>query len=264
MTAAALIKTQLAAGPTTTEGEEIALSGLRGLRLYETGDPDWYTRLERAPAPSVGPAPPVPDDFAGRTSHQTRLARVAPSMQDVTPHSAGWLFADENREILDFGTAIHHLFEQIEWIEDADVESILARWLAESDDTPEVKRDVGEQFRNVLTRTAVRRLLSRPAGDVELWREKRFEVVLDGRWVTGVFDRVTIHKGTADEPARAVIVDYKSNRIGTEAECLAAAESYRPQLELYARALAAMRPVAPHAIERKLVFTRAGRVLDSA
>jgi len=258
---AALLKMRLAGDPKPVDGSERVVSGEPLTVLYEAGQPDWY---ETCPARPAEDEPPSAVDaigsFARRPSRRTRLLRVAPSAQDDTEHSAGWLFAAENREVLAFGRAIHELFEAVTWIEESDTEAIVAAWLAASDDAPEVKRDVCEQFRRAMQAPDVRRALARPEGAVELWREKRFEIVLDGRWVTGAFDRVAIACDPAGRAVRATILDYKSNRIASPAEFAATAEEYRPQLELYARALSRLRGLPRSAIEPKLLYSRAAAV----
>ncbi|MBN1672695.1 MAG: PD-(D/E)XK nuclease family protein [Kiritimatiellae bacterium] len=173
---------------------------------------------------------------------------------------AVYLFDPETRDVLDFGSAIHALFEQVEWIETADPESIIAAWGATAAVTDEVKRDVCEQFRASLRAEEVRRALARPPGNVGLWREKRFEIVNRDGWVTGAFDRVTIRRDAGGRPVQAEIMDFKSNRIATEQELDRAVRQYREQLLLYGQALAQILRLDRTAIETRILFTRAGRV----
>jgi ATP-dependent exoDNAse (exonuclease V) beta subunit len=63
-------------------------------------------------------------------------------------------------------------------------------------------------------------------------------------------------------PGRAIITDYKSNRISRAAEFERAIRVYRPQLELYRRALAAILGLAEARIGLQILFTRAGRVCE--
>ena len=70
----------------------------------------------------------------------------------------------------------------------------------------------------------------RPEGFVELWREKPFEVFLDGAWMSGRFDRVTFF--TTPDGLAAEIIDFKSS--------LKNPERHAPQLEAYRRAVAAL------------------------
>ena len=129
--------------------------------------------------------------------------------------------------------------------------------------SPDVERDVSRQFAEALKSAEVRKALSRPEGAVELWREKRFEIVLgDAEWISGAFDRVTIHRAAGGCVTRAEILDYKSNRVESESQIEKTAEGYRPQLSLYGRALARILAVPSSAISLRLLFTRPARVYD--
>ncbi len=172
------------------------------------------------------------------------------------------MFATENREILDFGNAIHAMFEAVEWIENASAEEIISQWLNESTYNKDVNRDSCQQFREAMPQPDVQKALARPTGNVELWREKSFEVVMDNKWVTGQFDRVTITRDNRGKAVSATILDYKSNRIAQPTQFKDAANHYRPQLELYAQALSHILKISEHAITKQLLFTRAGKLLE--
>ena len=103
---------------------------------------------------------------------------------------------------------------------------------------------------------SVQAALRCPEGKVELWREKRFEVVLEAQWVTGIFDRVTIIRDEKGTPQSATILDYKSNQIHQPAQFEKAIETYRPQLELYSKALSLILKIPQAAITKQLLFTR--------
>jgi ATP-dependent exoDNAse (exonuclease V) beta subunit len=176
-----------------------------------------------------------------------------------------WVFDAESRAVLDFGSAIHALFERVGWVAEADAEAIIEQWLAESGTIDgDVRRDVCMQFRNALADESVRAELARPGAGAELWLEKSFEVILDGKLVSGAFDRVTIVRNAKGNVAQATVLDYKSNRIAGEAEFGEAVQRYAPQLNLYRRALARILDAPPARIRARILFTRAARVFDVA
>jgi ATP-dependent helicase/nuclease subunit A len=107
-----------------------------------------------------------------------------------------------------------------------------------------------------MERAGTRELLSRPGGKVDLWREKQFEIVLDSKWVAGVFDRVVIERDADGKALRASVLDYKSDRIGQQSEIRATAEKYRGQLTLYGRALSRILRLDQSQITLELLFTR--------
>jgi ATP-dependent exoDNAse (exonuclease V) beta subunit len=208
------------------------------------------------------PAEP-PSDYADQPSRRRKLQQVEPSGEEDDVRGGAWLFEPENREVLDFGTAIHALFERVTWAEEADVDAIVAEWSKGAVCSDDVRRDACRQFRDAMNRDEVRAALRRPSGACELWKEKRFEVVLAGaEWITGAFDRVTIERDGAGRIRQATILDYKSNRVSTEAQMSRAAKHYREQLALYARALAAILRAPPAAIRTQILFTRTARMWE--
>jgi len=95
-----------------------------------------------------------------------------------------------------------------------------------------------------------------PNPDAEVWRERAFELVLDGEFCSGVFDRVVLHDGCAQ------IIDFKTDRV--EADTIdAAVKRHQPQLALYRRVLARLTGLAEKDITCKLVFTRPARVMEA-
>jgi ATP-dependent helicase/nuclease subunit A len=95
----------------------------------------------------------------------------------------------------------------------------------------------------------VRDVLRVPAGAV-LWREKRFEVIVGGEWVTGTFDRVVVASD------RALIVDFKTDAVADRATAEERADGYRPQLGLYRQVLQLLTGLPASSIESVLIFTR--------
>ncbi len=138
------------------------------------------------------------------------------------------------------GRLIHRFLEEVEWIEtfDRSDEELMAIGRRIESDERGVASALAE-FRAALERPVTRGLLSRPAGDVEVWRERRFTLVVrdsegeETLW-SGAFDRVVIER----EGGRAIsaqIIDYKTDRVEAH-ELDQRAKSYAPQMEAYARA----------------------------
>jgi ATP-dependent helicase/nuclease subunit A len=107
----------------------------------------------------------------------------------------------------------------------------------------------------------------------EVWRERAFEIVLDGAWVTGVFDRVVVARdaagstlsassGQAGSPqagraVRATVFDFKTDRLrgGGAEELGEAAARHAGQMALYRRAAARLLALPEDAVTAELVFT---------
>ena len=224
--------------------------------LYASGNRDWHLAYALRPklaesAVAVKPPPPL-------SLGTPRLKRVEPSKHDLGVKPAASLFKREAGDVRVFGSAIHRLFQQIEWIESFDLEQTVTHWRATATEPAAVLRDVERQFRASLASAEIRQALSRPSGTVMLWREKAFELLYEGQLLAGQFDRVVIEYA-ADKIARITLLDFKSNRVEGEAMLAFTVDRYRDQMALYAVAL--RRILGPAPIAADLVFTRVGRVV---
>ena len=89
-----------------------------------------------------------------------------------------------------------------------------------------------------------------------LWREKRFDLVHDNNYITGIFDRVTILRDDAGQPVGATVLDYKSSQVDTDAGIEHKVGEYRQQMVVYRDALAQILGLPPDRIVLQLLFTR--------
>ena len=150
--------------------------------------------------------------------------------------SAGDLFepSDARRAALRRGTAEHAAYERIEWIDPAAPKNALeARILA----------------------SGWREAFVRPPDAVALWRERAFELVDGGAWVSGQFDRVVF--AGEGEGRRAVIYDFKTNarRRGESDEALVARleASYAGQMAAYRRSLSSLAGIPADRVATRLL-----------
>ena len=149
---------------------------------------------------------PAPALVAPKRAARRRLARRLPSLPFAGGVSAGSLFASaEGRAAARRrGTAAHAAMEKVAFTSD----------------------------------------LPKPDGFVALWRERAFEVCVDGAWVSGRFDRVTFFRNAAGELC-AEIVDFKTSA--------AHPERYDGQLAAYRRAVEALTGIPPGRIAARLM-----------
>jgi hypothetical protein len=91
-----------------------------------------------------------------------------------------------------------------------------------------------------------------PAGCFDLWREKAFDLMIDGEWVSGIFDRVVIHCSTEGQPVSATIYDFKTDH-GTDTEI---EERYVGQMAVYRQAVCKLLAIPRESVSTKIVRIR--------
>lgn len=249
-----LLRERLAtAGPATGPG------GL--VQLYAAGDDSWFSRTGKSKA-----APPICQRLPVRVTFAAGVTRREPSKEHEESRAfpAQWLFKTEAGDVRAFGSAIHRLFQKIEWIEESDIDKIVAGYRAEAPLSETILADVEKQFRTCLANSEIRRRLARPAGAAaaEVWREAPFDLVMETEGkrylMSGRFDRLVVERDAAGRPTRATVFDFKSNRVESEADLEKAADGYAGQMTDYARAAARILGLQAGQVSTVLLFTRAG------
>ena len=176
----------------------------------------------------------MPSEHRGiRPTDHVRKARLVvkrrlPSKGFRDGQSAGELFAPAGvrKTAIERGVAAHAEYEKVEWIEAA------------------------------AAKTDFEKALVKPKDFVALWRERPFEVLADGVWSSGRFDRVVFAGG------KAVIYDFKTNARGPKEDEAAfarrMAETYAGQMRSYRKALMALTGLAAADISTVLLLSATG------
>jgi ATP-dependent helicase/nuclease subunit A len=215
---------------------------------YLEGDARWYEALRPEPPAIHGDrvvkveAPPAPARLPARTPSGTERSVLQGAQVFALSASAG----------AERGTAVHALLAEIGWRRTGEggVESEL--W-------NHADASIRAEAQACLDAPALEEVFARPSealGGSELWRERAFEVVLDGHWITGICDRVVIARESDGAARRAWVWDFKTDRVGDRAGALRAAERYAEQLELYRRVVARLTGLAEKEVRCGLVFTQ--------
>ncbi len=206
-----------------------------------------------------------------RAAAPRELARTSPSRLEQS-FGASIELVDAQRRVARLrGSRFHAWFEAIEW---------LADFAASDDELVQLARRRGfggegleadvDDFRARLAGSVVANLLGRArySGELEVWRERRFQRVLtsDSRsreLMTGAFDRVVISRA-AGRAVAAEIIDFKSDALadGGDESVARATDRHRPQLAAYRAALAAMLELEPAKIRTTLFFVEADRIVE--
>jgi ATP-dependent helicase/nuclease subunit A len=213
---------------------ESALGGVP----FTLGDLAWFTHVK--------PLPPseVPQQAVSALPRQKRqhIRRVTPSSAHYYGKAASELFTPQSGQLAaDRGTRLHEALSTIEWL---------------ADNAPQ-PADISNDELDLTVESAFRAALRRPVSAVDLWRETSFELVVDGQWISGTFDRVVFSEEAGRRTAE--ILDFKSNRRGdNETEEVFATrmrETYASQMISYCQALVHLSKIPARDIRCTLLLT---------
>jgi len=228
--------------------------------VFTAGDSNWSpdkpiaAKLE---APAYGPI-----RFRSSESESKPGEWLVPSHQEGRRKvSVSQLFVNTDSNSRRSGTLLHAWFDAIEWLDDGEPSDERLRDIAgqlpyEGDD---LEKQI-ELFRAALRRPAVRKILSKATypGLESLEREQPFAVRVGDQLVNGRIDRLVWCKDPKGMLS-AEVIDFKTDAIPAAA-VPQRVEFYRPQIEAYLHAVAAMRKLPGDRVSAALVFTAVGRV----
>jgi ATP-dependent helicase/nuclease subunit A len=226
---------------------------------YSTGAQEWHHAAD-FPMRSPGGESSI-ERLSGREPGRSRrLSGRRPSDTNEGRVPGAALFSLAGGQAADFGAAVHTAFASVEW------------WSPECADAwVDARRQAGANEAALsecvacLNDPDLARVFARPSEDAELWRERSFESVLDGVWITGVFDRVVVEPGAAGKGlGRVTVIDFKTDRVKDTDDIRKAAERHAGQIELYRRVAALLTGVSPLRIDCQLVFTACRRAVAVA
>ncbi|MCL1921309.1 MAG: UvrD-helicase domain-containing protein [Kiritimatiellaeota bacterium] len=228
-----------AAPPEGERPREPQDDGMEGERPREPQDDGMEGERPREPPPPEGEPPPsVRRTIASAAGHEMAAAE---------------LFTAADTEATLRGQRVHELLREIEWLDDvcgqggphhldAREQGGLRHLDARGQECPHhlLLAALAAEGLDLTLPSPFRDALRKPAGVLELWRERGFELLDGDEWVSGIFDRVVILETGGQR--RIELYDYKSNRPRNRETAAAFAErmaqSYAGQMDTYRRALA--------------------------
>lgn len=221
---------------------------------WSAGEEHWFEAMN-----SGVPAPVMEAGLATVTAERSlrRPART-PSDAKAGEMSGERLFAlDGGGDAAIFGRAVHALLAQVEWGGAQGADHRAATWPKEG--------AAGLEALACVQAPELAEVWAKPAAvRAEVWRERAFEIVLEGAWVSGVFDRVVVGLDGAGRVCRAVVYDFKTDR-GAGPDLARAAARHQGQILLYRQVVAVLTGLPVESVRAEVVFTeKAGKVAVAA
>ena len=149
-------------------------------------------------------------------------------------------FVSLSREAAELGTEVHEALASIGWLESGS-------WLSQN-----ISQQAASLLRGFLEKPIAKDVFTKPDQPHNLWRERAFDVTLDGQWVSGVFDRVLVYLSEVGEPTSAIIYDFKTD-YGSSAEI---EERYAGQMEVYRQAVCKLLAIPSKSVSTKILRIR--------
>lgn len=261
ITPAAFLRDRLGAEPVAS----LDLDDLQLDVLWQEGEPDWFqqhaaqSRAQQQPPPASEPLRELV------RQNQPGQRRRTPSGEEAFRVPGSVLFSPSRDTGRRLGSLAHELLAEVEWWTAGDaVEPLQQRWrqLGLLDADGEAGQQALDLVLPALNDPALAPAFARPTTAAQVWRERSFDFIDAGGWVSGVFDRVVLELDSTGAVTAACLIDFKTDDI-PDAQALAEKTGgYAPQLALYQRAVARLTGLPPERVSCQLLFLRARRLVQ--
>ncbi len=191
----------------------ISANGRTGV-VYQTGVPGWPENVSILQQEKKTDMVRNPGNSVPRRSRMTPSTAKQNAAKPV--HSAGGM---------KFGNEVHSLLEGISWI----------------DESPPIlpSGEAATVVSGLLRNPELKEIFERRGRNIELFQEQATEAILDGKQLTGVIDRLHIHRNAEGLVERVEIIDFKTDAVKNPNEL---ASRYTEQMTAYRAALEKIHP----------------------
>lgn len=232
------------------ETKDISVGSLTFPGSWSAGNPSWHLScaapIEKEPKASVDLEPL----FGLRGERLLGRDVLRPSADVPQRVPMAQVFSLEMGSTADFGAAVHALLAEVHG---GELDAMIEIWRSRGVDDA-----VRAEAEACLRASALAEVWISPA-NADVWRERAFEIVLDGVWVTGRFDRVVVERGSANRAERVKVFDFKTDHVDGEQALEEAVRRHRAQLNVYRRVAATLAGVGSEVVSCELVFTKLQR-----
>lgn len=182
--------------------------------IYQTGVAGWP---ETVPILQQGKKPDMARNPGNPIPRRSRMIPSTAKRNAAEPvHSPGGM---------KFGNEVHSLLEGISW----------------SDEAPPIlpSGEAATVVSGLLRNPELKEIFERRGRNIELFQEQATEAILDGKQLTGVIDRLHIHRNAEGLAIRIEIIDFKTDAVRRPDELTS---RYSAQMDAYRAALEKIHP----------------------
>lgn len=193
----------------------IGAEGKPGI-VHQSGEDDWSNNI-----------PPLPPDR--EKSQELQPARPSPLRSRVSPTQSKTKTHPERNSMsgMKFGTEVHALLEKVSWVDEIQ---------------PDLPRtQTGLLVANLVRNPALKDVFTRNSRDIDLVREQPIDALIDGRILSGIIDRMHIHRNASGNVVKIEIIDFKTDAVTDPDELKI---RYSGQIEAYRSSITQIHPDA--------------------
>lgn len=184
--------------------------------LHQTGTDGWTNTI-----PMSEPDQTTDDDLT-LVCAKPRRTRESPSGNKSQHHATAHSPAG-----MQFGNDVHSLFETVGWIDET---------------SPSFPRnEVGRAVERVTQSPSLREIFERTGRNIDLFHEQATDLVQNDKLVSGIIDRLHLHRNAQNHVTQVEIIDYKTDAVKDPSELL---ERYSDQMNAYRNAMQIIYPNA--------------------
>ncbi len=225
----------------------VRIGAWTGEVFFSEGDAAWFQAIahQNSAGADAAAGPSELATLSGVVAAKRHPVRT-PSGTKVDVVTGAALFGATSSGAANFGTAVHRALAAVEW--GGVTPELLAVWK-----TAGLVETVVAEAGACLEARGLAEVFARRSGG-EVWRERMFEIVIDGAWITGVFDRVVLVRDAAGKVVEATVYDFKTDRTTAE-QAVQVTERYAGQMGIYRRAAARLAGLPEARVRCVLVLT---------
>ena len=225
----------------TPQEKNLIYEDLVNRKIISIGDEKWY--LANSQIPMAEPLkqlstienPKIPKPFE----------RIVPSQS----HNS---LKNFDIKKIALGTAIHKAFEFVDTSNDSPEDKAM-RAVKDSRTPDAIQAEVYNHLRDALKNPEIANLFLGEKNRI-IKTEFSFDVLIDGKIARGSIDRLIINTDNNNKPISATIIDYKSNKNFVD--------TYKPQVEIYKRAIENIFKIPENKISVKIVSYNDSQITD--